>query len=151
MGKSVVEFPKGLFEIDDNVVKCVEQGMNEITDDLLRVAQQRSPVDTGTLEQSGTSQIVSSKRMIKGFVSFSAMNKGYNYALKMDRGKYKLGKRSLSKSSRGVRSKFSKASMNVGSGYLSDSAEKCKDGYIKHINEQVGKGIVMSGLRGIKR
>lgn len=151
MGRSVVEFPKGLFEIDKNVVKCVEQGMNEITDDLLRVAQQRSPVDTGTLEQSGTSQIVSSKRMIKGFVSFSAMNKGYNYAMKMDKGNYKLGKKSLSKSSRGVRSQFSKASMNVGSGYLSDSAEKCKDGYIKHINETVGKGIVMSGLRGIKR
>lgn len=147
MARSVVEFPKGIFEIDDNVVNAVNKGMNEITDDLLRVAQQRSPVDEGTLEQSGTSQVVSSKRMIKGFVSFSARNKGYNYALKMDKGSYKLGKKSLSKSSRGVRSKFSKASMKVGSGYLSDSAEKCKDGYIKHINEQVGMAIVKSGFK----
>ena len=147
MSKSVVEFPKGLFEIDSKVVNAVEKGMNEITDDLLRVAQQRSPVDEGTLEQSGTSQVVSSKRMIKGFVSFSARNNGYNYALKMDKGNYKLGKRSQSKSSRGVRSKFSKASMRVGSGYLSDSAEKCKDGYIKHINEEVGKAVVRTGFK----
>lgn len=147
MARSVVEFPKGIFEIDDNVVNAVNKGMNDITDDLLRVAQQRSPVDEGTLEQSGTSQVVSSKRMVKGFVSFSARNKGYNYAMKMDKGSYKLGKKSLSKSSRGVRSKFSKASMRVGSGYLTDSAEKCKDGYIKHINEQVGLAIAKSGLK----
>lgn len=147
MARSVVEFPKGIFEIDDFMYDAVSKGMNDITDDLLRVAQQRSPVDEGTLEQSGTSQVSSSKRMVKGFVSFSARNKGYNYAMKMDKGNYKLGKKSLSKSSRGVRSKFSKASMNVGSGYLTDSAEKCKDGYVKHINEQIVKAVAKSGLK----
>lgn len=147
MIKSVVEFPKGIFEIDSNMINAVNKGMNEITDDLLRVAQQRSPVDEGTLEQSGTSKVISSKRMIKGLVSFSARNRGYNYALKMDKGKYNLGKKSLSKSSRGVRSKFSKVSMKVGSGYLSDSAEKCKDGYTKHINEELGKAIMKSGFK----
>lgn len=147
MTESTVKVPAGLKKLDSKVIKAVKSGMDDITADLLRVATLRSPVKSTTLEKSGTSKVMSSNDTIKGYVSFSARNKGFNYALKMDRGNYKLGKKSLAKSNRGVRSKYSKVIMKVGTGYLSDSAEQCKEGYIKHINNMVGKGILESNLR----
>lgn len=147
MAKSTVILPKGFNNLDKKFVSTVEQGMNDITDDLLRVASLRAPVDTGTLEQSGTSQIVKSSKSIKGFVSFSAMNRGFNYAKKLDEKSFNLGKKSLQKSSKGVRSKFSNVSMKVGTGYLSGTALECADGYSKHINELIGKEIARNGFK----
>lgn len=146
MAKSTIILPKGFSLLGDAFTKAVEQGMNDITDDLLRVASLRSPVDEGTLEKSGTSKIAKSGESIKGIVSFSARNKGFNYAKQMNDKTYKLGKKSVIKSGRGIRSKFSKASMKVGTGYLSDSAEKCADGYSKHINDLIGRSIVIKGF-----
>lgn len=146
MAKSTVILPKGFNTLDDAFAKAVEKGMNDITDDLLRIASLRTPVDEGTLEKSGTSKIVKSGQSIKGVVSFSARNRGFNYAKQMNDKTYKLGKKSIVKSGKGVRSKFSKASMKVGTGYLTDSAEKCADGYSKHINDLVGKSIVIKGF-----
>lgn len=141
MAKWTVTIPKGLFELGDKATKAVKEGMEEVTDDLLMVAQRRTPYESGTLETSGTSQVISSSRSIKGIVSFSARHKGYNYALKMDSGSYKLGKLSKAKSQRGVRSKFSGASMGVGTGYLTDTIQKCETGYIKHIQEKMTEAI----------
>lgn len=146
MAKSTVILPKGFNTLDDAFAKAVEQGMNDITDDLLRVASLRTPVDEGTLEKSGTSKVMRSGNSIKGVVSFTARNRGFNYAKEMNDKTYKLGKKSIVKSGRGIRSKFSKVSMKVGTGYLSDSAEKCGDGYSKHINDLVGRSIVIKGF-----
>ena len=146
MTKSTVIIPKSLYTLDDAFGKAVNKGMNDITDDLLRVAQQRSPVDEGTLEKSGTSQIIHSSKSIKGIVSFSARNKGFNYAKQMNDKTYKLGKKSIAKSGRGVRSKFSNVSMKVGTGYLTDSLEKCSEGYSKHLNTMLGEAIAKSGF-----
>ncbi|WP_368247398.1 hypothetical protein [Clostridium perfringens] len=147
MAKTFVEVPKIFEKFDGVVIEVVEKGIHDATDDLLRVASLRSPVDEGTLEKSGTSKVIKSGKSIKGIVSFSARNNGYNYALKMDKGNYKLGKKSRSKSSKGVRSKFAKTTMKVGSGYLTDSAEQCADGYREHINSLIGQTVVKAGLR----
>lgn len=147
MAQSTVIIPRGFNNLDKKFVKAVEQGMNDITDDLLRVASARTPVDTGTLETSGTSQMVKSGKSIKGFVSFNAMNRGFNYAKKLDEKSFNLGKKSLQKSSKGVRSKFSNVSMKVGTGYLSGTALECADGYSKHINELIGKEIARNGFK----
>lgn len=146
MAQSVVILPKGFNELDKVLVKAVENGIEDATDDLLRVASLRTPVDEGNLEKSGTSKIVKSGKSIKGFVSFSAINKGFNYAKKLDEKTFNLGSKSLKKSSRGVRSKFSKVSMKVGTGYLSGTALECADGYSKHVNELIGKEIVKKGF-----
>lgn len=146
MAQSVVIFPKGFNGLDKNLVKAVEQGIEDATDDLLRVASLRAPVSEGNLEQSGTSTIIKSGKSIKGSVSFSAINKGFNYAKKLDEKSFNLGVKSLKKSSRGVRSKFSKVSLKVGTGYLSGTALECADGYSKHVNELIGKEIVKQGF-----
>lgn len=149
--KSSITIPKGLLEIDKSIIKAVEKGINDCTDDLLRVASLRTPVDSTTLEKSGTSDVSSNANNITGEVSFQAINKGYNYAIKMDKGNYKLGEKSLKKSSKGVRSKFSKMPLKVGSGYLSDTAEKCQEGYTDHVNYQIYEAIAKDGFKVLKK
>lgn len=126
--------------VDNKVSKAVLNSMEDITDDLLRVASERAPKDTGTLEQSGTKQNpkISGGNCVSQ-VSFRAKRKGFNYATKMDKTKYKLGDKSLQKSKRGVRSAFSNESFSVGTGYLSDTAKKCSDEYTKYVQESVSK------------
>lgn len=146
MARSKVVIPKGLINLDKSITLAVEKGINDSTDDLLRVASLRAPVDSTNLEKGGSSRVDVSGSKIVGQVEFTAINKGYNYALKMDRGKYKLGKKSINKSSRGVRSKFSKVSMNVGTGYLSDTAKECEDGYTEHVNALIRRTISKAGF-----
>ena len=151
MAKGFIEIPKGLLDMDKNIIRAVEDGIEDCTDDLLRVATLRTPVDSQTLEQSGTSRIDKSGRSVVGQVSFSAVSKGYNYAKKMNEGSYNLGKMSLTKSTRGVRSKFTNAKMSVGSGYLDDTAQKCQKGYTDYINYKIYEIIAKDGFNVFKK
>ena len=126
--------------------KSVNVAMKECTADLLRVSMARTPVDSTTLEKSGTSKVECGLNSTTGIVSFKAMNKGYNYAYKMDKGTYKLGKKSLDKSSRGVRSKFCNSALKVGTGYLTDTADKCQKGYAQHISKAINSTIISKGF-----
>lgn len=144
--KSSIEIPTGLLNLDKTVMKAVKTGIDDCTDDLLRVASLRAPVDKENLEKNGTSKVEVGNDKVVGRVSFQAMNKGYNYALKMDRGNYKLGKKSKAKSSSGVRSKFTTQPMKVGPGYLSDTAEKCQKGYTDYVNYKIYEVIAKDGF-----
>lgn len=118
-----------------NVDKAINKALDEIADDLLLTAQKRAPVDSTDLERSG------SRTAVKNFeveVSFSAKNRGYNYARRMDQDIYNLGKESKRKAG-SIKSKFAKSSMKVGPGYLTDTAEKSKKGYSEHIEKAVQK------------
>ena len=132
--------------LGSNMKKAVKKGINDCTADLLRVASLRTPVDEGTLEQSGTSKVSTSSSGVTGQVSFKAVNRGFNYALKMDKGNYKLGEKSLRKSASGVRSSFSSESLKVGKGYLTDTAEKCQKGYVEHVQSKVNEVIRTGGF-----
>lgn len=149
--KSSIEIPMKLINLDKTVMKAVKDGIEDCTDDLLRVASLRTPVKTTTLEKNGSSKVESNNNKVVGRVSFKAMNKGYNYALKMDRGKYNLGKKSLSKSTRGVRSKFTNQALKVGSGYLTDTAEKCEEGYTDYVNYKIYEVIAKDGFNVFKK
>lgn len=141
-----VQIPASFHLLKNKINKAVEKGVQDCTADLYRVAQARTPVKTTTLEKSGSMKTNKGVNSYVGHVSFKAMNKGFNYALKMDKGKYNLGTKSLSKSGRGVRSKFSNESFKVGSGYLTDTAEKCEQGYVDYINKKVAEVIAVEGF-----
>lgn len=115
--------------------------ITEYTHDLHRVSTLRTPVDEGNLEQSGTKSVKTSGVTTTGTVSFKAMNRGFNYAVKMHEGRYRLGSNSMAKSSRGARSKYYNGSFKVGSKYLEGTALSCKKGYEKDIVERLGKGL----------
>lgn len=136
-------------QLSSQLEKTIKSSMDDVTDDLLRVATERAPVKSKTLEQSGT-KIPPKKSggVYVSEVSFRAKKKGFNYAIKMDSGTYKLGDKSLQKSKRGVRSVFTNQTLKVGKGYLTDTAEKCEDGYKKYISEQLDNEIRRQGFRG---
>lgn len=112
--------------------------------DLHRVAQERTPYKTGTLEESGTVTMSNSGQVMRGIVSFSAYNKGFNYAMWTDKASYNLGAGSRSKG--GGRSAMYNGSLPVGKGYLSDTAEKCQKGYEEYISKKVSSTISSSGF-----
>lgn len=128
-------------------MKAVESGIDDCTDDLLRVASSRAPRDEENLEKNGTSRLVVKPHKIVGEVSFQAMNRGTNYAEIMDKEDYNLGEKSKQKSIRAVRSKFTKKALPVGSGYLSGTAEVCKDGYTDYVNYKIYEVISRDGFK----
>lgn len=135
------------YQMSSKLEKTIKSSMDDITDDLLRVATERAPVKSKTLEQSGAK--ISPKKSGNAYVSqvsFKAKKKGFNYAVKMDSGTYKLGDKSLQKSKRGVRSVFTNQTLKVGKGYLTDTAEKCEAGYKKYISEQLADEIRRQGF-----
>lgn len=138
---------QAFYQVSNNIERVVKSCVDDITDDLLRVATERTPVKTKTLEQSGAkTPPKKSGGAYVSQVSFRARRKGFNYAVKMDSSKYKLGDKSLQKSGRGVRSVFTNQTMKVGTGYLTDTADKCEDGYKKYVKEQVGNEIKRMGF-----
>lgn len=142
-----VKVPK-LGNLTFKMQKALKVGIEDCTGDLRRVASLRSPVNEGTLEQSATSNIRGSGINVQGIVSFSARHKGFNYAVVMDKGNYNLGKKSKEKSKRGVRSKFSSKTFKVGTGFLTETAKDCQEGYSKHVESLIGKAISEDGFGG---
>ena len=124
-----------------NSPKILANCIKEMSMDLHRVASERAPVKDGTLETSGQVVFKNGGTKFTGTVSFSAINRGFNYAQKMHNDTYALGAKSLAKSSRGVKSRFSTQTFRVGKGYLKDTAEKCQTGYKKYINKEVIMGL----------
>lgn len=123
--------------IGKKATRVARECIKEYTWDLHRVATLRTPKDEGNLETSGVKSVTNSNTKIVGQVSFKAFNRGFNYAKYMHDGKYKLGKNSISKSSGGVRSKYSNESFKVGSGYLEGTAKACEDGYKKDLKTRL--------------
>lgn len=128
-------------KISDEVDDVLREVVADITNDLLATAQARAPKDGGDLEQSGSMTVNPTKK--EGNVSFYAARRGYNYARKMDQDTYNLGEMSKRKSA--AKSKFYTGSLPVGTGFLSDTADKfnknAKSGYVKYIDEQIKKVI----------
>lgn len=139
---------KAFYQLSNQLEKTIKSSMDDITDDLLRVATERAPVKSRTLEQSGTK--IPPKKSGSAYVSevsFRAKKKGFNYAVKMNSTEYKLGDKSLQKSKRGVRSVFTNQTLKVGTGYLTDTAEKCETGYQKYVSEQLDEEIKRQGFK----
>lgn len=116
-------------EINLKAQRITRDAIREYTYDLHRVATLRTPVDEGNLETSGTKSVKRTGTGVIGKVSFKAINKGFNYAVKMHDGNYKLGKKSIAKSGKGARSKYSNETFKVGANYLVGTAKSCEKGY----------------------
>lgn len=147
MGRCRVVIPDSLKNLDQTVFTAVYKGITECTEDLHRVAQERSPVDSTTLEKSVNSKVSVSGKTITGVVDAVAIRNGFNYAEKLDTGTYKLGDKSLQKSARGIRSKFTKQPLTVGSGFLTGTARACRKGYTDHVNYKIYEAIAKNSFK----
>ena len=125
------------FNLSARVENAIVEGLDELGDDLQLIAQKSAPVDSGDLERSiERSPVNKSKMSVE--VSASAMNRGFNYARKMDKDQYRLGIESAWKdASSNIKSKYTGVKYSVGTGYLTGSAKRSKRGYTKHIRNKV--------------
>jgi hypothetical protein len=135
MFKIKVSEKLAIVEQSKKISNLVKECITDYTDDLYMVAVSRTPSDTGNLENSGSKRVTGGSNIV-GEVSFLATNKGFNYAVKMHDGKYKLGDKSKSK--RAMRSKYASRSFSVGSKYLEGTALSCAKGYTKDLNTRLG-------------
>lgn len=125
--------------LSSRVENAIVEGLDELGDDLQLIAQKSAPVDTGDLERSIERSPVNKSKMTVE-VSASAMNRGFNYARKMDKEQYNLGSESVGKQASGsIKSKYTGVKYTVGTGYLTGSAKRSKRGYTKHIRTKVSK------------
>lgn len=117
--------------------KRVKSGMrNAMTDvvlDMKRVASMSAPHNTGFLEKNAQHEIFVGSQGIEGSVSFSAVERGFNYAQWTHDENYELGEKSKRK--QGGKSKFGSGRVPVGKGYLENTLNRNKQGYLDHLQQ----------------
>ena len=79
------DFLRGLTLVQANIVRKGKDGIQQATDELLRVARDIAPISTGVLRASEKGRLFIRGRGIVGEVAFSATNQSgagrFNYAL----------------------------------------------------------------------
>jgi hypothetical protein len=117
---------------------ALETAMNDVADDLVRASSGAAPHDKGVLEKSWNKKV--SVSALKGVVevSYSAHHNGFNYAIAMHEGSYKLGPGSLAKPG-GVG--MSGTTYRVGPKFLERPLLGEKITYQKHISKHIAAAL----------
>ncbi|MFG3611441.1 hypothetical protein [Rummeliibacillus stabekisii] len=120
--------------IETNINNKMKEAITDVTLDLQRVASQSAPHDSGFLEGNSQYHVNAMGKTLEGTVSFSASNKGFDYAQWANDKQYNLGEKSARKS--GGKSRFGGGTVPVGTGYLKNALEMNKAGYIRHLQDK---------------
>lgn len=116
-----------------NVNRAMTNAMTDVVLDLKRVSTMSAPHDTGFLEHNAQHEVYIGSQGIEGSVGFSATQNGFNYAQWTHDEDYNLGEKSKKK--KGGKSRFGQGRVPVGKGYLENSLEQNKSGYMRHLVE----------------
>lgn len=128
-----VDFVDGSKLISKKVKRAMTEAMTDVTLDMKRVASLSAPHDTGFLSKNAQHEVWVSSKGIEGSVSFSANRGSFNYAQWTHDQQYKLGKKSAKK--KGGKSKYGSGTVPVGTGYLENTLENNRAGYLDHLGD----------------
>lgn len=135
-----VDFSDRSTQVSRRIVQAMKDAMTDVTLDLKRVASQSAPHDTGYLERNASHSISVGRDKLEGVVGFSAVENGFNYAQWTHDKQYNLGEKSAMKT--GGRSGIGGGGMiPVGTGYLKNTLEKNKRGYIEYLKQSYREAI----------
>lgn len=132
--KMDVDFIDETKMLNKAINKAMKDAMTDITLDIKRVASESAPHKSGFLEKNAEHDVFLGENYFEGTVSFSAVERGFNYAQWTHDKKYKLGKKSAKK--KGGRSRFGTQAVPVGTGYLTNAIEFNEKGYLDYIAEK---------------
>jgi hypothetical protein len=122
-------------QISKNISKALEVGVNDVIDDLVRTSSETAPHDKGILEKSHAKAVTVAKTKVEGTVEYSAIENGYNYAVRMHEDTtYNLGEKSLKK---GGGTGMSGTHYEVGDHFLTRPLEGESETYKNHIANMV--------------
>lgn len=85
------EFMSLLNNRETAVEQAAVAAMEDNTDDLSRIAQNIAPIDKATLRRGMKKKVTLKRNSLVGEVSFSAVDKGFNYAIWTHEADYRLG------------------------------------------------------------
>lgn len=134
-----VDFVDNSKLLNGKIKKAMKDAVLDVTLDLKRVASMSAPHDTGYLEKNAQHEVYVASQYVEGTVGFSAVENGFNYAQWTHDEEYELGEKSARK--RGGKSKFGSGTVPVGQGYLENSLEYNKQGYLDHIKQKYREAV----------
>lgn len=126
-----VELSDNTKRFSKQVASSMSEAITDVTLDMKRVSSAAAPHDSGYLEGKADSNIKVGGSHVQGSVSYTAINKGFNYAEWTHNADYNLGTKSKRKS--GGKSKYGSGVVPVGKGYLANTLINNKEGYIEHV------------------
>lgn len=85
------DFLSKLKMTDSRATEAADEALNDVTDELTRIASDIVPFDKGTLQRSHTKTVSKTSRDITAEVEFSVREGDFNYALWLHEGVYKHG------------------------------------------------------------
>ena len=134
------EFLKTLDLSDKRVDEASNLAINDMTDELTRIASDIAPIDKGTLRISNTKTTKKNwyNGMYEGSVSFSVLEDGFNYALYMHEGVYELGEQS--KQATGTTG-WSGKRYEVGRKYLQRPLDGEREAFIEFYRKSIDKAV----------
>ncbi|MFP3427061.1 hypothetical protein, partial [Pseudoalteromonas sp. SIMBA_162] len=134
---------KGISVTTKAVEDAVEEGIYDVTDDLIRTSSESAPHWKGILEQSYSREVVKSGTRTVATVDYTVKeqnsNGGFNYAYYMHEGDYDLGEKSKEKAASGGGVGMSGRSYPVGQKFLTNVLDGEEETYIAYIQKLVDK------------
>jgi len=136
----VTKLIKTLDLSDEAVDKASELAMNDMTDELTRVATESAPINKGILRMNSTRSVKKNgfTGNFEGRVAFSIYEGTFNYALWIHEGAYELGEES--ESAPGTTG-WSGKHYDVGRKYLSRPLEGERQAFLDFYAEQMKKAV----------
>lgn len=123
----------------NHINKGMRDAFVDVVLDVKRVSSESAPHKTGYLENNRY-HVNMSTRGLEGYVGFEARSKrGFDYADWTHEKKYNLGEKSKAK--RGGRSKYGGGVIPVGTGYLRNTVERNREGYLNHLGTSYSEAI----------
>jgi len=125
------------------VFDAVKACMDDIRDDVAEVSKSLAPHKSGKLESSQyIRRYYTNLDKCYFTISYKAYNKGFDYAKWTHDERYKLGAGSRAK--RPIKGRFCKATLRVGTGYMSNIVEGSKDSWDDFINTNIERKLKAS-------
>ena len=124
--------------IDRNVARAVERAMEDIVDELIRIASEITPFDKGILQKSHSHKINVGKNGIEASVEFSVKEGDFNYALWIHEGIYNYGSGTMR---RAGTIGWSGKRYYAGRKYLERPLKGEQEAFFNHIAKEVRKAI----------
>lgn len=136
----VKELVKTLDLSDELVDETSALAVQDMTDELTRIASEIAPIDKGTLRIKHTQKVKKNlfTGMFEGHISFSVLEGDFNYALWIHEGAYELGEQS--KASPGTQG-WSGKHYDVGRKYLSRPLEGEREAFLEYFAVQIQKAV----------
>lgn len=134
------DFLSKIERVSKNAMEASETAMYDITDELIRIASEITPIDKGILQKSHSKKVEVKGGDIEAKVKFSVLEGDFNYAKWIHEGIYNYGERTMRRSgTKGWSGKHYYAGRKYLERPLKGEAEAFKKHFAKTVRQRIGR------------